>query len=107
MCMRVRCLYSCGCVIAFEMEMRQAAGIKAPPMQRALAAAKVGGHMSLLDRLLALDARGSTAREELRYLHRARHLGAVRATHGPKTRMMMTRHRLHKDKAPRAQQSAR
>ena len=95
--------HSCGCVIAYEMEMRSA-GVRPQPMKPANpkhAISSSEAQLKLVESLLALDARGSTTREDLLYLHRARKQWTSR-NRMVKTRQMMTRHRMPKDKAPPA-----
>ena len=82
----------CGCVVALEMEMRDA-GLRAPPMQpeildklsaRAvarkearLAEAKAAAQSRLLERLLALDAKGTNTKAAMAYTLRLKR-GAAR-----------------------------
>ena len=79
------------------MEMREA-GIRPSTMQLSLSSqASSTAQLKLLDTLLALDARGHTTPQDLRYLHRTRKMWSTR-TPLVKTRQMVTRHRMHKDK---------
>ena len=98
--------HSCGCVVATEMELRMC---PAMPTQHALSkgmalsAEKAAAQFRLAELLLNAPARGCASTNSLSYLHKAtgRTMTNKRARCRPTSRHSMTRHRLHKDKAPR------
>ena len=103
-----RQLGCCGCIVAMEMELR-AAGIRPPPNKPAIVSAaqevaKQDAQVKLLEKLIAMNGRGSVSKADLQYLCKGLRNGRARSTsRGPyPTRQMMTRNRLHKDKPPQA-----